>query len=58
MAGIGVLDGTSTVGHVGVGEPGNSLRIHMLASGPSLFASMPGTLAAVLSGLRPGGGAR
>ena len=36
----------------------DSVKIHTLASSPSSFASMPGKLAAVLSGLRPGGGAR
>jgi hypothetical protein len=58
MAGIGVLDGISAVSHVGRGRPRNSFEIGGLAPGHSSFASMPGRLAAALSGLRPGGGVR
>jgi pimeloyl-ACP methyl ester carboxylesterase len=38
--------------------PGNSFEVHTLDSSHSSFASMPDKLAAVLNGLRPGGGAR
>jgi hypothetical protein len=58
MPGVGVLDGTSTVRHLGQGKPRNRLEIRRLGSSRLSLAWMPGELPAILSGLRAGGGAR